>query len=56
MIAASADQVEVLGGRGGLDFIETLEAGCDGFVLTTDIAPIAAKILQEWISGDKQSA
>lgn len=51
VIEAAGDSLEVLGGRGGLDLIVSLDAGCRGFVLAPDIAPLAASIWRNWRSG-----
>lgn len=52
---AGAD-LTVLGGRGGLEMTDCLRAGCAGFVLAPDIAPVAARIFDLWQAGQHEQA
>ncbi|MFV0472760.1 MAG: dihydrodipicolinate synthase family protein [Pikeienuella sp.] len=52
---AGAD-LHVLGGRGGLEMTDTLRAGCEGFVLAPEIAPVAARIFDLWAAGRIEEA
>lgn len=56
IIAATGPDVAIIGGRGGLEFIDNLRIGCQGFVLAPDIAPLAAKIHDLWCSGNTRKA
>ena len=52
----AAEQLSVLGGRGGLEMIDLLRLGCQGFVLAPDFAPIAVRIYNAWQSNDVEKA
>lgn len=52
----AAGNLAVLGGRGGLEMTDSLRAGCCGFVLAPDIAPVAVHIYNAWISEDFEMA
>ncbi|WP_300514975.1 dihydrodipicolinate synthase family protein [Aliiroseovarius sp.] len=56
VIEAAGDDLTILGGRGGLDMIDLLQAGCSGFVLAPDIVPVAVQIMQHWKEGRKEDA
>lgn len=51
IIAMTGGELHVLGGRGGLEMTDSLRAGCTGFVLAPDIAPVAARIFTLWKKG-----
>lgn len=51
IIALSGGDLHILGGRGGLEMTDSLRAGCTGFVLAPDIAPVAAQIFDLWQQG-----
>lgn len=48
LIAMTRGEMHILGGRGGLEMTDSLRAGCEGFVLAPDIAPVAARIFELW--------
>lgn len=56
IIDAVDGQLAVLGGRGGLELIDSLRLGCAGFVLAPDIAPVAVRICEAWQDGDARKA
>lgn len=51
IIDIAGAKLKVLGGRGGLEMTDCLRAGCSGFVLAPDIAPVAARIIDHWQAG-----
>ncbi|MFZ5674858.1 MAG: dihydrodipicolinate synthase family protein [Pseudomonadota bacterium] len=51
IIDIAGGKLAVLGGRGGLEMTDCLRAGCSGFVLAPDIAPVAARIYDHWKAG-----
>ncbi len=56
IIRMADGDLAVLGGRGGQDLLEFLRIGCEGFVLAPDIAPVAVRIQDAWISGRREEA
>ncbi len=56
IIAMTRGEMHILGGRGGLEMTDSLRAGCEGFVLAPDIAPVAARIFDLWHSGQIDQA
>lgn len=56
IIAMTKGEMHILGGRGGLEMTDSLRAGCGGFVLAPDIAPVAARIFDLWRSGQTDKA
>lgn len=56
IIGLTAGGLHVLGGRGGLEMTDSLRAGCRGFVLAPDIAPVAVRIFALWQSGRIEQA
>ncbi len=56
IIALTKDTLHVLGGRGGLEMTDSLRAGCEGFVLAPDIAPVAVRIFEAFRNGQVQEA
>lgn len=56
IIEVAGSGMHVLGGRGGLEMTDALRAGCEGFVLAPDIAPVAARIFDAWQAGDMKEA
>ena len=56
IIAMTKGEMHILGGRGGLEMTDSLRAGCEGFVLAPDIAPVAARIFDLWHSGQTDKA
>ncbi len=51
IIDIAGARLKVLGGRGGLEMTDCLRAGCSGFVLAPDIAPVAARLFDHWRAG-----
>lgn len=51
IIDIAGTRLKVLGGRGGLEMTDCLRAGCSGFVLAPDIAPVAARLFEHWQAG-----
>ena len=51
IIDVAGGKLKVLGGRGGLELTDCLRAGCSGFVLAPDIAPVATRIFEHWKEG-----
>lgn len=56
VIEACGDDLLVLGGQGGLEMVDSLRAGCGGFVLAPDIVDHAARIWRLWQAGDAAAA
>lgn len=55
-IEACGDDLLVLNGQGGLEMIDSLRAGCGGFVLAPDIVDHAVRIWRLWQAGDVVAA
>lgn len=53
---AMPQSVTLMAGRGGLEMIDMLEAGCQGFVLAPDIAPVAKQIDLAWQANQQDEA
>ena len=56
LIAEVEGHLVVLGGRGGLEMTDALRAGCHGFILAPDIAPLAVRIYEAWQNDDAARA
>lgn len=56
IIDIAGAKLKVLGGRGGLEMTDCLRAGCSGFVLAPDIAPVAVRIFDHWKAGKTTEA
>lgn len=56
IVELAGEGMHILGGRGGLEMTDNLRAGCCGFVLAPDIAPVAARIFDMWRAGDLEAA
>ncbi|MGD9509660.1 MAG: dihydrodipicolinate synthase family protein [Geminicoccaceae bacterium] len=56
LIAACGDRLIVLNGQAGLEMIDSLRAGCRGFVLAPDMVDHAVRIWRYWQSGDEAAA
>ena len=56
IIGMTKGEMHILGGRGGLEMTDSLRAGCEGFVLAPDIAPVAARIFDLWAKGQTDEA
>ena len=48
VIQACGDRLRVLNGQAGLEMIDSLRAGCQGFVLAPDMVDHAARIWRLW--------
>jgi 4-hydroxy-tetrahydrodipicolinate synthase len=56
VIEICGDKLVVLNGQGGLEMIDSLRAGCGGFVLAPDIVDHAVRIWRRWQRGDTTGA
>lgn len=56
LIEVAGPDMTVLNGRGGLEFIENLRAGCAGFVLAPDVVDRAVIMQHLWQAGDAVAA
>lgn len=54
--ALAGPDFRVFNGRGGLEMIECLEAGCDGFLLAPDLADYGARVMQLFDAGARAAA
>jgi 2-keto-3-deoxy-L-arabinonate dehydratase len=54
--AMAGDEFLVFNGRGGLDMIACLDAGCDGFLLAPDLVDYAVKAMRLYDQGQRQAA
>ena len=53
VIEAGGDRLTVLNGQAGLEMIDSLRAGCRGFVLAPDMVDHAVRIWRQWQAGDE---
>jgi 4-hydroxy-tetrahydrodipicolinate synthase len=56
VLEACGDDLLVLNGQGGLEMVDSLRAGCAGFVLAPDIVDHAVRIWRSWQAGDADAA
>ncbi len=56
VIAATGGRVPVLNGRGGLELIENLEAGCAGLVVAPDLIDLEVAAYEHFAAGRKAEA
>ncbi len=56
VIAVTGDRVPVLNGRGGLELIDNLRAGCAGLILAPDIIDYAVLAYDRFRAGDEAGA
>ena len=56
VIQACGDRLTVLNGQAGLEMIDSLRAGCQGFVLAPDMVDHAARIWRLWQGGHQEAA
>lgn len=56
VIEAGAGRLTVLNGQAGLEMIDSLRAGCQGFVLAPDVVDHAVRIWRAWQAGDEAAA
>jgi dihydrodipicolinate synthase/N-acetylneuraminate lyase len=52
----AGDDFLVFNGRGGLDMIACLDAGCDGFLLAPDLADYAIEVMRLYDHGKREEA
>ena len=53
---AIGGKVVLLNGQGGMEMVDNLRAGCDGFILAPDIVDWAVRINDAWKAGDLATA
>jgi 4-hydroxy-tetrahydrodipicolinate synthase len=56
LIAATEGRLQVFNGRGGLELLDSLHAGCSGFLLAPDAVDHAVAILRLHAAGDEDAA
>lgn len=56
VIEAGGGRLTVLNGQAGLEMIDSLRAGCQGFVLAPDMVDHAVRIWRAWRAGDEAAA
>lgn len=56
LIAMAGPSLKVFNGRGGLEMIECLDAGCEGFLLAPDLVDYAAHVMQLYDAGNRAAA
>lgn len=56
LIEATGGRIPVFNGRGGLELVESLEAGCAGMVLAPDCIDYAVRIYESFRAGDRAAA
>jgi 4-hydroxy-tetrahydrodipicolinate synthase len=56
LIEVCGDRLTVLNGQGGLEMVDSLHAGCRGFVLAPDMVDHAVRIWRFWQAGEHGEA
>ncbi|MEQ8401993.1 MAG: dihydrodipicolinate synthase family protein [Roseitalea porphyridii] len=56
LIAQAGERMCVFNGRGGLEMIDNLRAGCAGFVLAPDAIDFAVRTMRYWRAGQEHEA
>ena len=56
ILEACGDRLTVLNGQAGLEMLDSLRAGCAGFVLAPDMVDHAVRIWRAWQAGDEATA
>lgn len=56
LIESQNSNMTMLNGRGGLEMVDCLRAGCDGFVIAPDVVDHAVQIYQLWTCGKFKEA
>jgi len=56
LIDVTGGRVPVLNGRGGLELVDNLRAGCAGFILAPDLIDRTVEIYRRFASGDESGA
>lgn len=52
----AGDDFRVFNGRGGLEMIACLDAGCDGFLLAPDLVDYGVRVMQLYEAGERNAA
>jgi len=52
----AGDQFLVFNGRGGLEMLDCLDAGCDGFLLAPDLVDYGVRVMQLYEAGEREAA
>lgn len=56
LIAMAGPDLKVFNGRGGLEMIDCLDAGCAGFLLAPDLVDYGVRVMQAYDRGDRAEA
>ncbi|MDF0603939.1 dihydrodipicolinate synthase family protein, partial [Psychromarinibacter sp. C21-152] len=56
LVAKSPDNFTVLNGRGGLELIDVLRAGAEGFVVAPDLVDPVVRAYEQWMRGELVAA
>jgi 4-hydroxy-tetrahydrodipicolinate synthase len=56
LIAMAGPSLKVFNGRGGLEMIECLDAGCEGFLLAPDLIDHAVQVMHLYDAGNRAAA
>ena len=56
LIAMAGPGLKVFNGRGGLEMIECLDAGCEGFLLAPELIDHAVQVMQLYDAGNRAAA
>ena len=56
LIALAGPDLKVFNGRGGLEMIECLDAGCEGFLLAPDLVDYGVRVMAAYDAGDRAHA
>lgn len=52
----AGDEFLVFNGRGGLEMLDCLDAGCDGFLLAPDLVDYGTRVMQLYDAGERDAA
>lgn len=56
LIETTEGRLPVMNGRGGLELIENLRAGCVGMILAPELIDLTVKVYESFVSGDEAEA
>jgi 4-hydroxy-tetrahydrodipicolinate synthase len=56
LIALAGPGLKVFNGRGGLEMVECLDAGCEGFLLAPDLVDYGVRVMRAYDAGDRAAA
>jgi 2-keto-3-deoxy-L-arabinonate dehydratase len=56
LVALAGPDFKVFNGRGGLELLDCIKAGCDGFLLAPDLVDLSAGVMQLHDAGETQKA